>query len=303
MDPGAFGPPKDVRSEGFWAEAHGELGAYFMPDAGFVDDPQLAARNLMDAAKRFGARVRLGTEVVEVIRTDRFVTGARLADGDVVSAPVLVNAAGPYSAKVNDLAGVLADFRIGTRALRQEVHSVHSPAGYSQNESFAPIIIDQDLGTYFRPHFNDTIIIGGTEPECDPLVWIDEPDDYKTVATQDVFDAQVLRVARRMPSLSVPTRATGIVGLYDVSDDWAPIYDRTSLDGYYVAIGTSGNQFKNAPLVGSLMRELVEEVEKGVDHDREPVRIACQHAVGQINLGTYSRLRTPNPNSPMNANG
>ena len=30
--------------------------------------------------------------------------------------------------------------------------------------------------------------------------------------------------------------------MYDVSDDWIPIYDRTDLDGFYVAIGTSGNQ-------------------------------------------------------------
>ena len=28
----------------------------------------------------------------------------------------------------------------------------------------------------------------------------------------------------------------------DVSDDWIPIYDQSSLPGYYMAIGTSGNQ-------------------------------------------------------------
>ena len=31
-------------------------------------------------------------------------------------------------------------------------------------------------------------------------------------------------------------------------EDWLPIYDRTYLDGLYVAIGTSGNQFKNAAI-------------------------------------------------------
>ena len=48
-------------------------------------------------------------------------------------------------------------------------------------------------------------------------------------------------------------KPVGLAALYDVTPDWAPIYDRTSLDGFYVAIGTSGNQFKNSPLVGTLM--------------------------------------------------
>ena len=48
-----------------------------------------------------------------------------------------------------------------------------------------------------------------------------------------------------------------VVDLYDVSDDWVPIYDRTDLDGFYVAIGTSGNQYKNGPVAGHVMAELI----------------------------------------------
>ncbi|MBU0463580.1 MAG: hypothetical protein KKE12_08220 [Proteobacteria bacterium] len=29
--------------------------------------------------------------------------------------------------------------------------------------------------------------------------------------------------------------------------DWIPIYDKSDLDGFYLAIGTSGNQYKNGP--------------------------------------------------------
>ena len=39
----------------------------------------------------------------------------------------------------------------------------------------------------------------------------------------------------------MPSEKRGVVDLYDVSDDWIPIYDRTDLDGFYVAIGSSGN--------------------------------------------------------------
>ena len=50
----------------------------------------------------------------------------------------------------------------------------------------------------------------------------------------------MLRLSRRLPSVGVPHERKGVVDLYDVSDDWIPIYDRTDLDGFYVAIGTSG---------------------------------------------------------------
>jgi sarcosine oxidase subunit beta len=35
----------------------------------------------------------------------------------------------------------------------------------------------------------------------------------------------------------------GVVDLYDASTDWIPIYDKTSISAYYMACGTSGNQY------------------------------------------------------------
>ena len=81
---------------------------------------------------------------------------------------------------------------------------------------------------------------------------------------------QSLRLARRLPGLQVPSQKSGVVSAYDCTDDWIPIYDRTSLDGYYVAIGTSGHQFKAAPFVGVAMAALVDAVEAGHDHDDDP---------------------------------
>lgn len=42
-----------------------------------------------------------------------------------------------------------------------------------------------------------------------------------------------------------------------MTEDWTPIYDKSALDGYYMAIGTSGNQFKNAAAAGVLMSQIV----------------------------------------------
>ena len=88
-----------------------------------------------------------------------------------------------------------------------------------------------------------------------------------------------------------------------MSDDWIPIYDRSDLTGFYMAIGTSGNQFKNAPVAGHAMAELIDRVEHGHDHDADPLRVQCRYTGAELNLGFYSRLREVNPNSSYSVNG
>ena len=103
--------------------------------------------------------------------------------------------------------------------------------------------------------------------------------------------------------MPIPQQAQGIVALYDVSDDWIPIYDKTSLGGYYMAVGTSGNQFKNAPLVGVLMAELVTACEAGHDHDRDPIRIKGRYTGLELDLGFASRLRQVHKDSSFSVLG
>ncbi|MFE3119581.1 FAD-dependent oxidoreductase [Streptomyces niveus] len=112
-----------------------------------------------------------------------------------------------------------------------------------------------------------------------------------------VAGAQATRAARRLPGLRVPKRPHGVTGVYDMTDDRTPVYDRTDLDGFYVAIGTSGNQFKNAPLVARLTTTLIHGVEGGHDHDRGGLTHTCEHTGQTIDLGTFSRRRRRRPAS------
>jgi sarcosine oxidase, subunit beta len=189
------------------------------------------------------------------------------------------------------MAEVLPDFEtVWTRPLRTEVHFLPSPAGFELGKGGLSID-DSDMGTYFRPHMGEQLLVGGMEPECDELVWVPDPDEFDRNATNDIWQAQVLRVARRLPTLTVPLKPVGLAALYDVTPDWRPIYDRTSLPGFYVAIGTSGNQFKNAPVVGRLMAELVIVSENGLNHDESPYVLACPLTGYDVDLRHYSRLR------------
>jgi sarcosine oxidase subunit beta len=303
IDTGRYWPPKRIDDQAFFDDATEELGALFMPDAGFIDDPQLAAHNLIFAAHRLGATTMFNAVVTSVIRENDRVAGVGLANGVVVNAPVVVNAAGPWSTQLNRLAGVGADFSIAVRPMRQEVHYLPAPVGYNVEGQLGPSFADMDLGTYMRPGPGDTIYVGGTEPECDPLDWIDDPDASNPSVTATTYASQATRAARRLSTLRVPTSPKGVAGVYDVAADWTPIYDRTQLPGYYVAMGTSGNQFKNAPLVGRFMATLIEQVQAGHDHDGDPIRYVGEHTGITINLGAFSRRRPFNASSTGNVMG
>lgn len=278
IDTGRYWPPRALDDPRFGDEATSSLGALWTPDAGYVDDPALAAVNLANAARRHGARFVLGRRVVGLPHD-----GVRLDDGSTLSAPVVVNAAGPWSGALNALAGVGEGWSVSTRPMRQEVHQVSPPPGYGEG----PVVADLDLGTYLRSTPGGELLVGGTEPECDPLQWLDDPDAASPYPTTTVFEAQVTRAARRFPGLAVPGAPAGTAGVYDVTEDWTPVYDGTERDGYFVAIGTSGNQFKNAPVVGALMAAVV----------RGESSFRGSHTGLRIELGAFGRLRERNADS------
>ena len=306
LDVGEFWPPTRPEDDDFFAEPSGQLrGALYEPEGGYVSDPQLAARNLHDAATAAGAGFRFGATVADIAVDaggDRpRVSGLGLADGSTIEAEIVVNAAGPHSSVINHLAGLDGTMAIATRPLRQEVHLMPAPIGPEPGVP-VPALGDGDSGFYYRPEGTEHILVGSVEPDCDPLEWLDDADAFDD-AFGPQWEAQTLRVVRRLPQLGVPHERRGVVGVYDASDDWLPIYDRTDLDGFYVAIGTSGNQFKNGGPVGYLMAELIDAVEGGHDHDADPVVITGPYSGLTIDLGTFRRNRTVNRDSSMSVRG
>lgn len=297
IDTGQYWPPKQITDDRFWDDAQNTLGAVYTPDAGYVTDPQLAAQNLATAARRNGAEFLLRRAVTAIEQRNGRVAAVVLDDGTRISCGVVVNAAGPWSRKINEVASVGGDFTVGLTPMRQEVAHVLAPAGYNPHGSAGTIVADMDLGTYIRGEVGGGMLVGGTEPACDPYQWLEDPEDAAPNPTMAVFEAQVTRAARRLPDLTVPNRARGVVGVYDVADDWTPIYDRTELPGFYVAIGTSGNQFKNAPIVGQMLTAIIDQTENGVDHDTTPVQFVAKHTGATIDLSAFSRRRPANLSS------
>ena len=286
-------------------------GALFCPEGGYVNDPELSAHNIMRATEANGGEFMFNAEVVEIRSQDNQVLGITLKDGSQIDAPVVVNVAGPHSYKINQMAeGVYEECNIKTKALRHEVMHTPAPEGYDYlNEGYHTS--DGDVACYYRPEVGNMFLIGSEDPDCDPQEWVD-PDEFyagkgetgtNNQLSEAQWKAQTYRCAKRVQGLQIPNQPRGVCDLYDCSDDWIPIYDKSSMKGFYMAIGSSGNQYKNAPVAGRMMAELIEACEKGLDHDKEPFQFKLPHIGRKINVGFFSRNREINYNSSFSVNG
>ena len=302
IDTRKYGPPKLPDHIGFGQPTGGRIeGAIYIPESGYISDPILSTHNVQVAADAKGAEFLFNSKVVEIRKNNNRVTGISIDDGIEIEAPVVINVAGPHSYMINRMAGVEQGMKIKTRALRQEVAHAPAPAGIDY-EGTAPLISDGDIGCYSRPEVGNHVLIGSEDPDCDTLEWVEDPDHYNQNFTRQ-WQTQVMREAQRIAGLRIPNARQGVVDLYDCTDDWLPIYDRSDLEGFYMAVGTSGNQYKNAPVAGALMAHLIEKVAAGHDHDRDPVQYPLKYVKRRLNLGSFSRLRDINRNSSFSVIG
>ena len=298
----SYAPAKLMSDEAF-GEPNGKQleGGVFWPNAGYVNDPALAAQNLAKAATLNGAQTLLKATVTEILQEAGQVKGVKLASGESLFAPIVVNVAGPGSNIINAMAGVLDDMSIQTKALKQEVVYLPSPDGFDF-ERDGVIVSDSDIDIYCRPDAGNNIMLGTQEPPCDAKVWVDDELDWDDNFS-DQWTTQALRYAQRVPTIGIPSRMQGIVSLYDVSTDWIPVYDKSSLGGFYMTCGTSGNQFKNAPLVGKIMAGIIDHCEAGHNQDAEPLQFRLPYIDQVIDTSFYSRKRAVNQESSFSVVG
>ena len=200
----SFAPAKRTDDPDFGQSNGNRIeGAVYWPNGGYVTDPALSARNLADAAVRCGARIRLGATVTAIVQRNGRVAGVRLDDGEVINAPVVINVAGPGSARINALAGVLDDMTIETRPLRQEVVHVPAPEGFDF-ERDGTVVSDGDIACYCRPEHGNHILIGSEDPPCDPHVFTDDDQAYDRGFSEQ-WTTQAMRYANGFRRSAFPT--------------------------------------------------------------------------------------------------
>ena len=287
-----FGPPV-ISDDPRFGQPSGPAvdGGVFYPKAGYCNDPRLATQNLQQAA---GGMFRFQCAVEHVRTVGNRIAGITLSDNTRIDAPVVVNAAGPHSEKINELAGIAGSTKITTRAVRHE--SVHLALPAECDAKYDDVVtFDHNIGSYTRPDHTGSIFVGSQGTDFDQNQTVDPADfarNFTNAAQEPVY-----RLAQRIPTLGITSRLRGIVDLWDVTEYWIPVHDCSDLPGYYLTIGTSGNQFKAASVVGVLMAELIGACETGHNHDLESVTFLLARTGNSVGLYFFSRNRNVNHRS------
>lgn len=221
-------------------------GAAYEPDAGCADGA-MATNAYAQRARDLGASIEQGVEVTAICTEAGRVTGVQTTQG-TYSAPVVINAAGPWGARLARTVG----FEVPVEVSRHQVAVFQRPASLSAQH---PFVGDFIQGFYLRPETGGLTLVGSLEAsEAENKA---DPDRYVETVDMDFNLAMAELTEHRVPAMRDAEIRKGWAGLYDVTPDWHPVIGpMPGLEGFICAFGWSGAGFKMAPVTGEMLADL-----------------------------------------------
>lgn len=219
-----------------WPDALG--GTYHALDG--LADPNSVVMGYVQAGKRLGLVALTSQRVTGLEVKSERVRAVVTPDGRTACEHV-IDAAGPWAARVAALAGV--DVPI-TPVRRQMVTTTPLP---DLRPDF-PFVIDFAQSLYFHRE-GEGILTGMSNPSEAP--GFDQTIDraWETYALE--------AAAGRLPMLETAGRLAGWAGLYEVTPDAHPVFGSTPAEGLWIVAGFSGHGFMHGPVAGKLMAERI----------------------------------------------
>jgi sarcosine oxidase subunit beta len=215
----------------------------YEPDSGYAD-PYAVTTGYARRARESGARIKSGTQVLDLEISNGRIAAVVTAKERIETANVVV-AAGPWSGALLQKIGIA----LPLQPLRHQVVMLRRPEDRVPDH---PIIGDVVYEMSARPDVGNLTLVGLGEEEYV------EPDDYNQGVDMPLVEETCKRLTKRMPGMCDALYRGGWSGLFTVTPDWHPIMDRIdAIDGLYVAVGFSGHGFKESPMIGLSMAELI----------------------------------------------
>ena len=228
-----------------------QLAAY-EPESGYAM-PSDTAASLLSAARGLGARLSQECAVTGLMLQGGKVRGVTTSQGEF-TAPIVVNAAGPWAGQINRMAGLDLPFD----TWRHDTMFVRRPPDFGPSH---PTVIDAANEMYFRPEGDLTLV--GLE-DGNPLG--ESPDSDTDHARPGFVERGIDRLARRMPLIEHGSLHSAHGGYDGLTPDQHPLLGPAGPEGFFLDCGFSGTGFKTAPAVGLCMSELIlDGVAKTID--------------------------------------
>ena len=221
----------------------GDEAFAYESESGYAD-PYSVTIGFANRARDMGARVLDGTPVTGIEVSGNKVSAVLTAEGRVET-PIAVVAAGPWSDRLLSRVGV----DVPIRPLRHQVVVLRRSPG---PEADHPVVADNLNGFSARPDIGGLTMIGAGEDEFVDADTFNQGVDMAVV--QPAFEG----IVRRIPAMARAVFRGGWSGAFTVTPDWHPVLDRIEgIDGLYCAVGFSGHGFKESPMIGKSMAELI----------------------------------------------
>jgi sarcosine oxidase subunit beta len=234
--------PEETRRRFPYLHTRDLLGASYSPRDGYAD-PYLVTTAMAARARELGVEIRTGAEVTRVRRSGTRVEGVTTAAG-AIDAPVVVLAAGAWSAGVGRLAGI----DVPVSPLRRSKF-ITAPFPFEHIPEATPFIIDTHQGISMRREGAGLLLGIGRRHD---------PPSFDTHLDLRLTEPLVERAVRRAPALADASLMRGWAGLYEMTPDQTGILSAVpEVEGLHVIAGFSGHGFMHGPIAGRLMAELI----------------------------------------------
>jgi len=229
----------EVRARLPWMRFADALAGTFHQKDGLVD-PNSVVMGYIAEAQRQGVKAFTRIEVRDINIESGKVTEVITLSGSIQTQTV-VNAAGPWSKLVGDMAGISLPVVPVRRQMFTTTPLPDLPADF-------PFVIDFAQSLYFHRE-GEGLLIGMSNP--------DEKPGYDQ-RVDEAFELVNLEAASaRLPMLEKAGLVSRWAGLYEVTPDAHPIFGSTPVEGFLVVTGFSGHGFMHGPAAGLLMAELI----------------------------------------------
>jgi sarcosine oxidase subunit beta len=231
-------PPLAQRREGARQRLGINAEALVVASFGHIN-PFKAVDAYGKAARRLGVEINTGVEVTGIRVVDGHIAGVETTKGNI-DAPVVVNAAGPYSKLIGRMAGV----ELPVYSERHQI-LVTEPCAPLQD----PMVMSFSRSFYVQQSPHGSFIMGVGDPN--------EPRDaYETGHTWQFLEHMAKSIAFHLPLVGNLRIVRQWAGMYNLTPDRQPILGPVDgLDGYHQAIGFSGHGFMLGPVTGQLIAQ------------------------------------------------
>src|ERR1700730_3975187 len=224
------------------------LGCTFCPTDG-IASPADVTSGYAAGARRFGARMTEGVEVVGIDVAAGRVQGVRTSAGDIATRLVF-NCAGAWSASIGRMAGL----EIPVLPYRRHIAVTDTFPAVPRT---TPMTVDFRTSLYFHPE-GDGVLIGMSDRS--------EPPGFGTDVNWEFLEKMFEQAARRAPALAGAGVKTAWAGLYEITPDHQAILGPISeLEGFWCAAGFSGHGFMQAPAAALLLSQLLLDRSSEID--------------------------------------